>query len=69
MERNSGGGPSGIGGWPPISSWISDRASFVAFRDDNPCLMLASLIQEDIGGNPPIPLRPPPLFLSVFQFP
>ena len=25
--------------------------------------------QEDIGGHPPIPLGPPPLFLSVFQFP
>jgi len=21
-ERNSGGGPSGIGRWPPISTWI-----------------------------------------------
>ena len=21
-ERNNGGGPSGIGGWPLISSWI-----------------------------------------------
>ena len=27
------------------------------------------VIQEDIGGHPPIPLGPPPLFLSVFQFP
>ena len=27
------------------------------------------MIQEDIGGHPPIPLGPPPLFLSVFQFP
>ena len=27
------------------------------------------MIQEDIGCHPPIPLRPPPLFLSVFQFP
>jgi hypothetical protein len=26
-------------------------------------------IQVDIGGHPPIPLGPPPLFLSVFQFP
>ena len=24
------------------------------------------VIQEDIGGQPPIPLGPPPLFLSVF---
>ena len=22
-ERSNGGGPSGIGGWPPISTWIS----------------------------------------------
>ena len=29
----------------------------------------AQLIQEDIGGHPHIPLGPPPLFLSVFQFP
>ena len=21
-ERENGGGPSGIGGWPPISTWI-----------------------------------------------
>jgi hypothetical protein len=21
-ERSNGGGPSGIGGWPPISTWI-----------------------------------------------
>jgi hypothetical protein len=21
-ERRNGGGPSGIGGWPPISTWI-----------------------------------------------
>ena len=27
------------------------------------------MTQEDIGGDPPIPLGPPPLFLSVFQFP
>ena len=27
------------------------------------------VIQEDIGGHPPIPLGPPPLFISVFQFP
>jgi hypothetical protein len=27
------------------------------------------LIQVDIGGHPPIPLGPPPLLLSVFQFP
>jgi hypothetical protein len=22
IERSNGGGPSGIGGWPPISTWI-----------------------------------------------
>ena len=22
-ERKNGGGPSGIGGWPPISTWIN----------------------------------------------
>jgi hypothetical protein len=22
-ERSNGGGPSGIGGWPPISTWIN----------------------------------------------
>jgi hypothetical protein len=22
IERNNGVGPSGIGGWPPISTWI-----------------------------------------------
>jgi hypothetical protein len=27
------------------------------------------MIQMDIGGHPPIPLGPPPLLLSVFQFP
>ena len=27
------------------------------------------LIQEDICGHPPIPIGPPPLLLSVFQFP
>jgi hypothetical protein len=27
------------------------------------------MIQVDIGGHPPIPLRPPPFLLSVFQFP
>jgi len=27
------------------------------------------MIQVDIGGHPPIPLGPPPLFLSFFQFP
>ena len=27
------------------------------------------LIQVDIGGHPPIPIGPPPLLLSVFQFP
>jgi hypothetical protein len=27
------------------------------------------MIQVDIGGHPPIPLGPPPLLLSVFQFP
>jgi hypothetical protein len=27
------------------------------------------MIQVDIGGHPPIPLGPTPLFLSVFQFP
>jgi hypothetical protein len=27
-ERNNGGAPSGIGGWPPTYTWI--RASFVA---------------------------------------
>jgi hypothetical protein len=26
------------------------------------------LIQVDIGGHPPIPLGPPPLLLSIFQF-
>ena len=26
------------------------------------------MIQVDIGGHPPIPLGPPPLSLSVFQF-
>ena len=26
------------------------------------------MIQVDIGGHPPIPLGPPPLLLSVFQF-
>ena len=26
------------------------------------------MIQVDIGGHPPIPLEPPPLLLSVFQF-
>ena len=28
-----------------------------------------TMIQEDIDGHPPIPLGPPPLFLSIFQFP
>ena len=23
-KRDNGGGPSGIGGWPPISTWIKD---------------------------------------------
>jgi len=27
------------------------------------------MIQVDIGGHPPSPLRPTPLFLSAFQFP
>jgi hypothetical protein len=27
-----------------------------------------TMIQVDIGGHPPIPLEPPPLLLSVFQF-
>jgi hypothetical protein len=27
------------------------------------------MIQVDIGGHPPIPLGPTPLFLLVFQFP
>ena len=27
------------------------------------------MIQVDIGGHPPIPLGPPPLLLSFFQFP
>ena len=26
------------------------------------------MIQVDIGGHPPIPLGPPPLLLSFFQF-
>jgi hypothetical protein len=30
--------------------------------------ILHILIQVDIGGHPPIPLGPPPLLLSVFQF-
>jgi hypothetical protein len=28
-ERSNGGGPSGIGGWPPISTWI--RRGFKLF--------------------------------------
>ena len=28
-----------------------------------------AMIEEDIGGHPPIPLRPTPLFLLFFQFP
>jgi len=28
IERNNGGGPSGIGGWPPISTWISLKGSY-----------------------------------------
>jgi hypothetical protein len=24
-ERNNGVGPSGIGGWPPISTWITSK--------------------------------------------
>ena len=31
--------------------------------------VIGIMIQEDIGGHPPIPLGPPPWFLSVFQFP
>ncbi len=27
-----------------------------------------SMVWVDIGGHPPIPLGPPPLFLSFFQF-
>jgi hypothetical protein len=31
-------------------------------------VILNEVIQVDIGGHPPIPLEPPPLLLSVFQF-
>ena len=34
-----------------------------------PIALTEWVIQEDIGGHPPIPLGPPPLFLFVFQFP
>ena len=32
-------------------------------------LFWGGMIQEDIGGFPPIPLGPSSLFLSIFQFP
>jgi hypothetical protein len=35
-------------------------------KEDN--LSPTTMIQVDIGGHPPIPLGPPPLLLSVFQF-
>ena len=31
--------------------------------------LMPSMMQEDIGGHPHIPVGPPPLFLSIFQFP
>jgi len=31
--------------------------------------LVVQVIQVDIGGHPPIPLGPPPLLLSIFQFP
>ena len=34
-----------------------------------PITLTEWVIQEDIGGDPPIPLGPPPLFLFIFQFP
>ena len=30
-ERNNGGGPGGLGRWPPISTWINDGGSFSPF--------------------------------------
>ena len=27
-ERNNGGGPGGLGRWPPISTWINEPACF-----------------------------------------
>jgi hypothetical protein len=41
------------------SNWASRKNKLIALM----------MIQVDIGGHPPIPLGPTPLFLSVFQFP
>ena len=54
------------GKWPTRSFLISWRNS----TQWGPLLPNGGgMIQEDTGGHPPIPLGPPPLFLSVFQFP
>jgi hypothetical protein len=35
-ERNNGVGPSGIGGWPPISTWITVSSGHKKALGENP---------------------------------
>jgi hypothetical protein len=50
-----------------------NRSFLISWRNSTQCGPFlpkgGGLIQVDIGGHPPIPLGPPPLLLSIFQFP
>jgi hypothetical protein len=55
MERNNGGGPSGIGRWPPISTWIfppplsSNGAHCVEFFHEMRKLLLSLVPSEPLS--------------------
>jgi hypothetical protein len=49
-------------------AWILVLKKYFKVHDYSKNLKARIVIQVDIGGHPPIPLEPPPLLLSVFQF-